>query len=264
MQRIAKENQELIDHGEVPKGKRGQIVSWKKKLRGRPQWKRPCIHHMKGRIEFRACHHDYRCGTCEFDQYFQDQFAVHAMVKSVDMIDIRGFKVPQGYYFHRGHTWIKVEEGSSVRVGLDDFIWHLIGPFDRIEAPLMGKEVQQDKEDTLLFRGPHQANVLSPVSGVVTAVNTRLREGERRLAEDPYGEGWLMTIHAGDLREDLKNLMIGSETDDALRDDVDRLYDMIEEAAGPITADGGHLGKDIFGKLPDLGWERLAKTFLKT
>ncbi len=264
MGRIADENLGLRKAGEVPKGNKGKIVSWKDKLKAWPASKRPCVHHMKGRIEFRVCNHDYQCPTCDFDQYFHDQYAVHAVVRPVDVLDIEGFKVPQGYYFHRGHTWIKVEEASSVRVGIDEFALRLLGPLDRVEAPLMGKEIKQGRADIGVFRGEHKAKFLSPVSGVVTAINPKLREEGKLANREPYSDGWVLSVHSTTLRQDLKNLMIHTESGDFMEGEVERLYEVIEEVAGPLAADGGHLGDDIFGHMPQLGWERLAKTFLKS
>ena len=76
MRRVSDENRHLREQGLLPKGKRGRIVFWKEKLKELPPWKRPCIHHMKERIEFKACTQEYRCGNCEFDQYFHDQYSV--------------------------------------------------------------------------------------------------------------------------------------------------------------------------------------------
>jgi hypothetical protein len=45
---------------------------------------------------------------------------------------------------------------------------------------------------------------------------------------------------------------------------VDRLHHLIEEVAAPLAADGGTLGKDLFGAMPQLGWERLTRFFLRT
>jgi glycine cleavage system H lipoate-binding protein len=219
---------------------------------------------MKGRIEFKVCTHDYKCANCDFDQYFNDQYSVHAVVSPVDVLDIEGFKVPQGYYFHPGHTWIKVEEGSSVRVGIDEFALRLLGPLDRIEAPLMGKEVKQGRADIGVYRSEHQARVLSPVSGVVTAINPKLREEGELANQDPYTAGWLMSVHCNNLRGDLKNLVINKETGDFIEGEVERLYELIEEVAGPLAADGGDLSQDIYGQMPQLGWERLTKVFLKS
>jgi len=264
MRRVADENRHLREQGLLPKGKRGRIVFWKEKLKELPPWKRPCIHHMKERIEFKACNHEYRCGNCEFDQYFHDQYSVYAVVQPVDFLDIEGFKIPHGYYLHRGHAWLRVEEGSEVRVGLDDFALRLLGPLDRIEAPLVGKELKQDRSDILMNRGSNKARVLSPVSGVVTAINPKLRDKGSLAGGDPYSEGWVVRVHADNLRRDLKNLMIGHETQDFIGAEVDRLYRLIEDEAGPLAADGGQLGHDIYGNLPQIGWRRLVKKFLHT
>lgn len=261
---LADENKRLKEAGKAAKGKRGRIISWRDKLRARPPSKRPCLHHLKGRIAFKACTQEYRCVNCDFDQYFHDQYSVHAVVSPVDLLDIKGFRIPQGYYFHRGHTWIKIDEGSSVRVGIDEFALRLLGPLDRIEAPLMGKEVRQGRADIRVVRGPHQAKVLSPVSGVVTAINPKLREEGDLANQDPYSEGWVMSVHSNNLRQDLKDLMINTETGDFIGGEVERLYHVIEEVGGPLAADGGHLGNDIYGHMPQLGWERLTRDFLHT
>jgi glycine cleavage system H lipoate-binding protein len=264
MRRTAAENKQIREKGRIPKGKRGRIVFWKDKLRELPAWKQPCLHHMIGHIEFRACTHDYQCGNCEFDQYFNDQFAVHAVVQPVDVLDVKGFKIPHGFYLHPGHTWVKIEEGSTVRIGLDDFALRLLGPLDQIEAPLMGKQLEKDRQDISLRRAGNDAKLLSPVSGVVTDINPALRERGSRSSEDPYSESWILRLHCNNLRQDLKNLMIGDQAGEYIDKEVNRLYEVIEETAGPLAADGGYLGEDIFGNLPQLGWQKLTREFLRT
>ena len=264
MQLAADRNKTLREEGITPPGKRGNIVSWKDKLKEYPPRKRPCIHHLKGRIDFRPCTHEYRCGDCEFDQYFYDRHAVHAVVRPIDFMDIKGFKVPQGYYIHRGHAWVKIEEGSEVRVGLDDFALRVMGPFDRMESPLIGKEVEQNRPHISLIRGEHHARAQSPVSGVVTSMNAELRERGDLAGRNPYTDGWIMTVHSDNLRCDLKSLTIGSESMDFMGDEVERLYVEIEDAIGPLASDGGHIGHDLFGKIPQIGWNRLTRLFLRT
>jgi len=262
MRRAAHENLMAKESGSIPPGKKGKIVLWKERLRSKPITKRPCIHHMKERIEFRACTNEYRCPSCDFDQYFHDQFSVHAVVNPVDVLGVKGFKIPQGYYFHRGHTWAKIEEGSSVIVGIDDFALSLMGPLDRIETPLMGKVTEQGRPDISVARGINRAHLLSPVSGIITAINPFLREEGNIANKAPYSEGWVMRVESDSLRQDLKQLMINTETGEYIDGQVEQLYKVIEETGGPLAADGGYLGKDIFGGMPELGWERLVSTFL--
>jgi glycine cleavage system H lipoate-binding protein len=264
LRRAARENRLLREAGKTPGGKRGGIVSWKDKLKALAPWQRPCLHHMKGRIAFRACSHDYLCGNCDFDQYFNDQFTVFAVVRSVDVLDVKGVKLPQGYYLHPGHCWVKIEEDATVRIGLDDFALRVLGPLDRIEAPLIGKEFTQDTAAIALSRGAYSARALAPVGGVVTDVNPALRERGSIANADPYTEGWVLRVHAGNLRQDLRRLMIGEQASGFLDQEIERLYQVIEEKTGPLATDGGHLGSDIFGQLPQLGWETLAAAFLRT
>jgi len=264
LRRVARENRQMQQQGKTPAGGSGKIVFWKDRLRELPPWKQPCLHHMKGHIDFRACTHDYQCGNCEFDQYFSDQYTVHAVVRPVDVLDVKGFKLPHGYYLHRGHAWVKIEEGSTVRIGLDDFALRLLGPLDRIEAPLMGKTVEQDRGDILLNRSSNSARIQSPISGVVTDINPNLRDQGNLANQDPYTQGWVMRLHSNTLRHDLKKLMIGDQASKYLDDEIDRLYQVIEETAGPLAADGGYLGDDIYGNLPGASWRMLTRLFLHT
>ena len=264
LRRIASDNQRRRLQEEPPRGRRGAIVSWQEKLKLLPPWKRPCLHHLKNRIAFRACTDDYLCGKCDFDQYFNDQFTVFAVVRPVDVLDVKGVKLPQGYYLHRGHCWAKIEEDATVRIGLDDFALRVLGPLDRIEAPLIGKEFTQDTAAIALSRGAYSARALAPVGGVVTDVNPRLRERGSLANADPYTEGWVLRVHAGNLRQDLRRLMIGEQACGFLDQEIERLYQVIEEKAGPLATDGGHLGSDIFGHLPQLGWGALTAAFLHT
>ena len=198
------------------------------------------------------------------NQYFDDQYSVYAVVSPVDVSSIKGFKVPQGYYFHRGHTWVKIEEALSIRIGIDDFALRMLGPLDRVIAPLLGKSVKQGRGDVEVFRGPHHAKVLSPVSGTITAVNSKLSHHGDLANRDPYSEGWVMIVHPENLRKDLKNLIIQAESRDFMDDQVELLYKEIEEVAGPLATDGGFLGNDIYGNMPQLGWDRLRINFLHT
>jgi glycine cleavage system H lipoate-binding protein len=263
LRRIAGENRTRRLQGELPPGRRGAIVSWQERLKLLPQWKRPCLHHLKGRIAFRACTQDYLCGRCDFDQYFNDRYTVFAAVRPVDALDIGGVRLPQGFYLHRGHCWVNIEEGSTVRVGFDDFVLRVLAPFDRVEAPLMGKQLRRDSAAIGVGRGAHGALFLSPVNGVVTEMNPRLRESGCRAGIDPYTDGWVLRAHAPNLRQDLHALMIGDEASGFLEREVERLYDFIEEKAGPLAADGGRLGHDIFGHLPQLDWNALVAAFLR-
>jgi len=113
-------------------------------------------------------------------------------------------------------------------------------------------------------RGEHKAGLLSPLSGVITAVNPKLMKQGDLANHDPYTEGWVLTLHPQNLRKEIKDLMIAQQSAEFLEQEVDRLHHLMEEVSAPLAADGGYLGKDLFRAMPQLGWERLTRSFLRT
>jgi hypothetical protein len=59
-------------------------------------------------------------------------------------------------------------------------------------------------------------------------------------------------------------LMANEGCVDWMHGEVGALEEMVESVAGPLAADGGSFGPDIFGNLPGLNWTDLTKTFLRT
>lgn len=264
MRRAAEENSYRRTAGQQPRPRRKTIVHWQDRLRRLPYLKRPCIHSMKGEIEFRPCTQDYNCYECDFHQYFQDVFTVYATVKPVDYLSVKSFCIPQGYYLHPGHAWVKAETAGFVRIGLDDFVHRVFGPLGRIEAPLTGKRVTQGQPGLTLVRGRRKAAVLSPVSGVVSEVNSNIRADATAGRLTPYSNGWIMRVHVSNLRDQMPNLLLGGQAGEFLEGEINALQARIEEIQGPLAADGGQLVDDLFGAVPAIGWRHLCRRVLRT
>ena len=243
---------------------KGKQISWQAAMKKRPDLDRVCRHSLTHRIEKRMCAYDYECATCDFDQFFEDVWTPKANAYPGEMQKIKGFDVPTGYYFHNGHAWASIESGGYVRVGLDDFALKLLGQADAFDLPLMGKELDQNKVGWGLKRKHNLADVLSPVDGVIVEVNSKVRENPRLANHAPYSEGWLFMVRIPDIKGTMKKLMVDQDSLTWMNGEVKNLETMIEEVAGPLAADGGYLADDIYGNLPDLGWNNLTKKFLRT
>jgi glycine cleavage system H lipoate-binding protein/uncharacterized CHY-type Zn-finger protein len=252
------------DQAMSAKAQSGKQVSWQNAMRLRPELGRVCRHSLTGRIAKRACAYDYACASCDFDQFFEDVWATRAKSAAGDVQRVRGVAVPMDHYFHLGHAWARIESGGGIRIGLDDFALKLLGDVDAFELPLMGKELDQGKVGWGFKRKRNLADVLSPVDGVITEVNPVVRETPDLANRDPYGEGWLFMVHTPDIKATIGTLMSDQQSLNWMREEVGQLEHMIEEAAGPLAADGGYLADDIYGHLPGLGWETLTRTFLRT
>jgi glycine cleavage system H lipoate-binding protein len=242
----------------------GKKQSWQDAMRHRPDLERACRHSLTGRIPHRLCAYDYQCASCDFDQLFEDFLNPKTQSRPSGMLQVKGFDVPQDHYFHEGHAWARIESGGCLRVGLDDFSLRVFGEADGLDLPLMGYELNQGTAGWGLRRKGNLADVLSPVDGIVTEVNEAIRENPRMANQEPYGEGWLFVVHHPNLKKTVKPLMADEDCLGWMNAEVQTLEEMIEAVAGPLAADGGTIAGDVYGSLPGLGWEKLARRFLKT
>ncbi|MFW5931621.1 MAG: glycine cleavage system protein H [Desulfohalobiaceae bacterium] len=265
LRRVCQKNKELRQADRTPPGKAGQLEFWEDRFKRLPVLHRPCIHHLQQRISFRPCTNEYNCQDCEFDQEFSELYSVHTVLNPISFLEAMGFSIPQGYYLHPGHCWVKFEEGSLVRVGLDDFCTRVLGPFDQIELPLLGKRVFQGQPAFKILRESHASHVLAPLSGVVTDINPQVqKKGSRTIQARPYSDFWLFRIKWEGHREELSNLLLDQESKYFLQQEARTLFREIELHAGPLAADGGQIAPDLLGQMPELGWERLSSLFLRS
>jgi glycine cleavage system H lipoate-binding protein len=252
------------DKGMVKAVEKGKRISWQDAMRKHPATARVCRHSLTGRIEQRLCAYDFICASCDFDQFFEETYTQKAKSMPLASQSVKGFAVPESYYFHNGHTWARIESGGNIRIGLDDFSLKLLGRADAFDLPLMGKELSQGQVGWGLKRKDNLADLLSPVDGVIMEVNHQIRENPDIANREPYGDGWLFTVRNPDLKGTIEKLMATGESLTWMNSEVQQLEKMIEDVAGPLAADGGLLQADIYGNLPDLGWQNLTKTFLRT
>ena len=238
----------------------GKHISWQDAMKCKDSKERTCRHTMTGRTGHKVCPMNYNCSRCEFDQYFEDTLTPGTGHAAVHVKNIKGFDIAEGYYFHNGHTWATIDSGGLIRIGLDDFSMKVLGSPDALELPLVGKELNRNRIGWGLKRKENLADVLSPVNGVITQVNP----AGTSCGTDPYGDGWLFTVHNSDIKAEFNALMNDEKSEAWIDDEVTTLEGMIETVSGPMATDGGLLSPDLFGNLPDLGWKNLTRTFLHT
>jgi glycine cleavage system H lipoate-binding protein len=222
-----------------------------------------CRHMLSGRVSYKYCINEYDCDRCAYNQLIEDEVLAEQLSRSRQTV-LSGFALAANYYYHIGHAWVRVEYGGRVRVGLDDFASRLFGPFERVELPHMGSALRQGEPGFGLVRGERRAECLSPVEGVVVALNPAASDSAASLTAAPYDEGWLMVIEPVRLLSGLRNLFFEGESHAWLEDEASTLTGMIAEDTGMrLAATGGRALPDIYGRMPELGWNRLAKTFLR-
>lgn len=179
------------------------------------------------------------------------------------------FRVPDGYSFHPGHTWLKAEPMGSdlqrlVRVGLDDFAQKLVGKADAVQLPEVGSRLSQGDKGWSLVVDSVAIPMLSPVAGEVVEVNEDILRSPDLLNQDPYGNGWLLKVRPDRMPAETRNLLSGKVAMAWMESTLESLTGAPEAGLGTVMQDGG-MPVDGFAKaLGGEQWQELAKAHLLT
>jgi len=160
-------------------------------------------------------------------------------------------EVPGGLFVHGGHTWAKLDSSGAVQVGLDGFARGILGRVDRFELPKDGATVRQGEPAFAALQSGKRIEFVSPVDGVVCAVNGQINADPAAARIDPYGKGWAFMIRPSNLSRNLKKLRIGSEATAWLEREVRSfteflfLHRAVPVEVGATLPDGGNPAEGI-------------------
>ncbi len=95
--------------------------------------------------------------------------------------------------FTESHEWIAMEQGVGT-VGITDHAQKELGEVVYIQLPRVGQKVRAGEEIVVLESTKAAADVYTPVSGEIIAINQKLAEHIHLINASPEEEGWLFKI----------------------------------------------------------------------
>ena len=171
------------------------------------------------------------------------------------------FRVPEGIFYHQGHSWLRPEPGSVGVLGLDDFAQKLVGRVDSIELPPVGTTLEQGGKAWSLVVDSVPVTMLSPANGEVVEVNPEVLRSPEILRADPYGKGWLLKVKSSRITSDTHNLLSGKVAKAWMENALEKLQPVRHEL-GPVMQDGGALVDGIAQALGGENWHEIARAHL--
>ncbi len=181
---------------------------------------------------------------------------------------ISAISVPDGIFFHPGHSWAAISADGRVRVGIDDFTNKLLGRVDSIEVKNPGQSVRQGEPLLVLRQGNRAAEVAAPVDGIVEMMNAHATSNPETVQVDPYNAGWICALKPTNLMDNLKKLNIADSAKKWAREEVERMRDFLTGASfenklvGQTLQDGGAPVEGVLGYMSDEAWKRFQSEFL--
>ena len=163
-------------------------------------------------------------------------------------------------YFHPGHSWAMLEGTKPVTLGADDMVQRFMARLDRVEMPEAGAEVRQGEPLVTFRQGMRALTLVSPLSGILTEVNTKLAAKPALLRESPYEKGWVARIAPSHLKVELHNLLRGVLAERWREGVQAQIAAWFSPRLGTVLQDGGQWIDDMGSLVKDEEWDGLAQT----
>lgn len=95
--------------------------------------------------------------------------------------------------FTKDHEWLKIEGDDTAVLGITDYAQNALGDLVYVELPSIGKSVKKGEHFAVVESVKTAAEVYTPVTGEVVAVNDDLST-DPELIKKSLEEGWIAKI----------------------------------------------------------------------
>lgn len=118
-------------------------------------------------------------------------------------------KVPSHLLYTKTHEWVRVD-GDKVVLGITDYAQSKLGDVVFVELPSTGDDFDAGLSLATIESVKGVSDIYAPISGSVWEVNEELEDIPEYINEDPYGQGWILSLRIEDQAE-LDDLLTAEE-----------------------------------------------------
>jgi len=108
--------------------------------------------------------------------------------------------------YSEDHEWVESKGDDLVVIGITDFAQEQLGDLVYVELPEVGDEYTRGENISVIESVKAASDLIAPVSGSITEVNSRLEDEPEIVTEDSMGEGWFIKVKLSN-PEELDDLM---------------------------------------------------------
>ena len=102
-------------------------------------------------------------------------------------------KVLENLNYAKTHEWADFINDATVRIGISDFAQHELGDLVFVNLPGVGDTVTAGDAFGDVESVKAVSDIMSPVTGVVSAVNQDVIDNPESINENPYGS-WFIEV----------------------------------------------------------------------
>ena len=101
--------------------------------------------------------------------------------------------VPSTLKYTKSHEWIRVEDDSTLTIGVTDHAQEALGDIVFLELPEAGRALSAGEACAVIESVKAASDIYAPVAGEIIAINSAIVDAPDTLNADPYN-AWLFKI----------------------------------------------------------------------
>jgi len=177
---------------------------------------------------------------------------------------------PRGLFFNKTHTWAFMEKNGLIRLGIDDFLQHVVGPISKVKLRKVGSRIEKGETLVSIIQDGKKLDIQSPISGIIEENNEKLSNEASLINADPYNAGWVLMVQPENWQNESKAFVMGEAFKTLLTKEFSRLKDFIafiikdseNEKYPLVLQDGGEMFDNPLEQLGPEAWEEFQTKFL--
>lgn len=117
---------------------------------------------------------------------------------------------PNDLRYLDSHEYVRLE-GEIATIGISSFAIDQLGDVVFLELAEIGDAIEVGEKFGTIESVKAVEDLYPPVSGTVVDRNEALINSPESIAEDPYGDGWLLKVRLGNPEQDLAETLSADE-----------------------------------------------------
>jgi len=198
----------------------------------------------------------------------KEDVSVKNYFNTTDLLDEKKIIIPRGILFDKTHTWTHMKKYGNVRVGVNDFLQHIIGDITKVIMKNNNEYVKRNDLLLSIIQNGKKINLYSPVNGKIVCCNNNLLKNSNLINESPYEDGWIYEISPTNWEKDIKSMLMDKTAFEWIETEFVRFKDFLtntqlknkEELI--ILQDGGEIKDKILSNFGPEMWEEFQLNFI--
>ena len=102
-------------------------------------------------------------------------------------------RFPNDIKYTKDHEWVKISDGKAY-VGITEFAQSELGDIVFVDVDTLNEELDQEEVFGTIEAVKTVSDLFMPISGKVDSFNKELEDSPELINDDPYNNGWIISV----------------------------------------------------------------------